>query len=74
MANEYTEMHRIMKEAVAKQDREGWASPEIEDFSRMVLKALWACANNNPPGPILVQSLARYTEDLARARERFPTI
>lgn len=67
-SKEFAALHRTMKAWVARQQRDGWQSAEVEHYATRVLCGLWACAHNNPVHPVLLQSLAEDTEALARAR------
>jgi hypothetical protein len=68
MANEYGKMLRQIDKLIERHDNEGWKSRQIEEATRDVRRALWACAHNKEPSPVLVRKLAENVETLAKAR------
>ena len=67
--NEFEVMHTWMKAYVERCDREGWASPEVQEYANRVMRGLWACANN-PPNGVINEILAEDTEKLAQAQAK----
>lgn len=65
--NEFAEMLATFDRWIATQERDGWASPEVENYAGRVRKGLWACAKNNPTPKPLADGLAEDTEALAKA-------
>jgi hypothetical protein len=68
MANEYAKMLRLIDKMIERHDRDGWESKQVEEATRCVRPALWACTHNKPPHPFLVQTLAVKVEVLAKPR------
>ena len=68
MANEYGKMLKQLDKLIARNDRDGWESKQVEEATRDVRLALWACAHNKEPGPVLVTGLATRVDALAKAR------
>lgn len=70
--NEFAEMLAAMDRWIATQERDGWASPEVEERARRVRCGLWACANNTEPHKVLTEILGEDIEALAKARSQKP--
>lgn len=71
-ANEFSEMLAAMERWIHIQERDGWASPDVENYARRVRNGLWACANNKEPHKVLTDMLGEDTEALAKARSTRP--
>jgi hypothetical protein len=69
--NRFTDLWKDMKKAVEAQDRDGWASPQTEQATKMLLHALWIVAHN-PEHPVLLQMLEKYAGELARVKAEPP--
>lgn len=72
MANEFMEMLAAFDRWIATQERDGWASPEVEKHAGRVRNGLWACAKNDPTPKALALGLVEDTEALAKARNARP--
>jgi hypothetical protein len=69
--NRFIDLYKDMKKAVEAQDRDGWASPQIEQATKMLLHNLWVVAHN-PEHPILLRMLEKYADELARVKAEPP--
>lgn len=70
--NEFAEMLAALDRWIATQERDGWASPEVEKRARRVRCGLWACAHNTDPHKVLTEILGEDIEALAKARNQKP--
>lgn len=61
-------MREQMQAWIDEQERTGGLSREVKLAADMVVRSLWTLANNKMLPAAAFKTLAKYTEDLARAR------
>lgn len=65
---EFWRMHKEMLAWCARQEREGWQSPEVKHWANFVRFCLWSLAHNKDIHPGQLSALAEYTGKLEQAR------